>query len=467
MVAERALLVDLLLLRGQVLGRIVDYERAAELVEVLVRAAPDEGLAWLARARTRATFHRFPEALADLHAAGRCGADRATLDAERAAILQAVGCYAEALVLRRAAVERRPDFASLGALAVLEAARGQVAEAERLFAEARCRYRGVSPLPVASLDFRRGLMWLGERDLPAARAWFDAAVRRVPAYAPALGHLAEIDAALGAHEAAIARLRPLAASSDDPEYPATLAGVLGDAGHPEEAEYWRSSAAARYDQLVLRHPEAFIDHAADFWLTVGDDPSTGLQLGRAQSRVPQHHEGGRRAPSPTAADRSVGAPQLSRYWCAGCAFRRQSLPGAVPSGGRTGCCGLRRLQPAFPELTALEGESDALLALGIAGGICDAGENCEDATETAAGRPLFGQFIAHDITADRSPLTHSTEFSDAINFRSPRADLECLYGSGPVGSPFLYRRDDPALLLLGRNDRGEEADVPRTPRERR
>jgi hypothetical protein len=74
---------------------------------------------------------------------------------------------------------------------------------------------------------------------------------------------------------------------------------------------------------------------------------------------------------------------------------------------------------------------------------------------------MFGQFIAHDITADRSPLTHRAEVSDAVNFRSPRADLECLYGSGQVGSPFLYRRDDPALLLLGRNDRGEEADVPR------
>jgi hypothetical protein len=120
-----------------------------------------------------------------------------------------------------------------------------------------------------------------------------------------------------------------------------------------------------------------------------------------------------------------------------------------------------RYERLFPELTALDGEGDALLALGAAGGICDGGESCEDAIDTAAGWPLFGQFIAHDITADRSPLTHRAELSDAVNFRSPRTDLECLYGSGQVGSPFLYRRDDPALLLLGRNDRGEEADVPR------
>jgi tetratricopeptide (TPR) repeat protein len=277
-VAEQVLLIDLLILRGQVLGRIADYERAAELAEVLVRDAPDDDAAWLARARMGATFHRFAEALADLDAAERRGSDRATLDAERAAILQAVACYTEALVLRRNAAERQPDFTTLGALAVLQAERGKVAQAERLFTKARRRYRGVSPFPVAELDFRCGLMWLGAQDLPAARAWFDAAVGRVPAYVPALGHRAEVDAALGARDAAIDRLRPLALSSDDPEYVATLAVVLSDAGHPHEAEQWRICAATRYDELVSLHPEAFVDHAADFWLTVGGDRPKGLQL---------------------------------------------------------------------------------------------------------------------------------------------------------------------------------------------
>ncbi|HKS48274.1 MAG TPA: hypothetical protein VJT49_24820 [Amycolatopsis sp.] len=281
-VAEQAHLIDLLILRGQVLGRIADYERAAERAEHLVRAAPDDGAAWLARARTRATFHSFTKALADLDTAGRRDSDRATLEAERAAILQAVACYTDALVLRRDAAERRPDFTTLGALAVLQAERGKVAQAEHLFTEARRRYRGVSPFPVAELDFRRGVMWLAQRDLPAARAWFDAAVDRVPAYAPALGHRAEVDAALGARDAAIDLLRPLALSSDDPEYAATLAGVLSDVGHPHEAEQWRISAAARYDELAARHPEAFVDHAADFWLTVGGDRLKGLQLRKSR-----------------------------------------------------------------------------------------------------------------------------------------------------------------------------------------
>lgn len=277
-VAEQAVLIDLLTLRGHVLGRIADYERAAELAERLVRDAPDDGTARLALARTRATFHRFPEALADLDAAGRSGSDQATLDAERAAIFQAVGCYAGVLALHRNAAGRRPGFTTLGGLAVLQAERGEVDQAERLFAEARRSYQGVSPFPVASLDFRRGLMCFTRGNLPAARIWFDAARRRVPAYAPALGHLAEVDAALGAHETAIDRLRSLAVSSDDPEYAASLADILRDAGHAQEAGRWRASAAARYDELMLRYPEAFVGHAADFWLTVGGDVQKGLQL---------------------------------------------------------------------------------------------------------------------------------------------------------------------------------------------
>jgi tetratricopeptide (TPR) repeat protein len=286
-VAQRAGLVELLTLRGHVLGRIADYERAAVLAEQLVRDALDDRVAFLARARARTTLHRFAEALADLDAAERLDADPSTLDAERAAIFQALGCYDEALALRRSAAERRPDFATLGALAGLQAERGLLAEAEHVFIEARRCYQRVSPFPIAMLDFQHGLMWMDQGDLHAAHAWFDAAVRRVPSYAPALGHLAEVDTALGAREAAIARLRRLAVSSDDPEYAAQLAGVLSEAGQEQEARDWRARAAARYDELIARHPAAFADHAAEFWLTVGANGGRALHLAQQNVAIRQ------------------------------------------------------------------------------------------------------------------------------------------------------------------------------------
>ena len=53
------------------------------------------------KATTRATFHRFADALADLEVAEERGLDRATLEAERAEILQVVGCYEQAMELSR------------------------------------------------------------------------------------------------------------------------------------------------------------------------------------------------------------------------------------------------------------------------------------------------------------------------------------------------------------------------------
>ncbi|QOY86414.1 peroxidase family protein [Paludibaculum fermentans] len=42
-----------------------------------------------------------------------------------------------------------------------------------------------------------------------------------------------------------------------------------------------------------------------------------------------------------------------------------------------------------------------------------------------------------------------TNTAELRNARSPRLNLECLYGDGPTGHPFLYQRDDPAKFLLG------------------
>ena len=120
----------------------------------------------------------------------------------------------------------------------------------------------------------------------------------------------------------------------------------------------------------------------------------------------------------------------------------------------------------FPELPPLLADEAMLWALGGRGGACDGAlladvEGGDDARETAAGWPFFGQFVAHDITADRSLPAHQVDPATLRNARSPTIDLEILYGDGPTGHPYLYDRDDPARFLLGRNDAGRPDDLPR------
>ena len=242
-------------------------------------------MAFLARARARATFHRFTDALSDLDEALRLGADPADVDAERAAIFQAVGRYDEALTFFREAVERRADFASLGALARFTLRRGDVATAEQLLRrESGSLPRGFAvSAGAAGLPARPHVARAGGS--PSRAQWLSAAHRRLPAYAPAQGHLAEVEAALGETDSAIARLRPLTITSDDPDYAAQLARILSEVGRVEEAREWRARAASRYDELVAPHPEAFADHAAEFWLEAGADPHRALSLARRNLEV--------------------------------------------------------------------------------------------------------------------------------------------------------------------------------------
>ena len=72
-----------------------------------------------------------------------------------------------------------------------------------------------------------------------------------------------------------------------------------------------------------------------------------------------------------------------------------------------------------------------------------------------AGYTYLGQFLDHDITLDITPLDRSGP-GETMNFRTPRLDLDSVYGLGPDLQPFMYQRseDDPlglsAKLVIGK-----------------
>ena len=249
---------------------------------------------FLARAQARATFHRFTDALTDLDEAQRLGAEPTVVDAERAAVFQAIGRYDDALTIYREAAERRADFHSIGALAVLHAERGEVDAAERLFR----REPGSLPGGLA--------VSAGAARLPARTDVDDAgrsstapvsgSVRPIAACQPTLPRRAiwpRSRPPWASPRPQSRRLLPLTISSDDPDYPAQLARILNEVDRLQEGREWRARAAARYDELLARHPDAFADHAAEFWLEAGADPHRALALARRNLEVrqtPRAHE---------------------------------------------------------------------------------------------------------------------------------------------------------------------------------
>jgi hypothetical protein len=66
-----------------------------------------------------------------------------------------------------------------------------------------------------------------------------------------------------------------------------------------------------------------------------------------------------------------------------------------------------------------------------------------------SGFTFVGQFIDHDITFDTTPLDqqHSDPYA-TTNFRTPRFDLDAVYGRGPTADPQLYDPQDRDKFLI-------------------
>ena len=72
----------------------------------------------------------------------------------------------------------------------------------------------------------------------------------------------------------------------------------------------------------------------------------------------------------------------------------------------------------------------------------------EENTGISAGYTYFGQFIDHDLTFDpASSLQRQDDPDGLVDYRTPRFDLDNVYGRGPDDQPYLYRQDGIRLRL--------------------
>ena len=66
----------------------------------------------------------------------------------------------------------------------------------------------------------------------------------------------------------------------------------------------------------------------------------------------------------------------------------------------------------------------------------------EENSGISAGYTYLGQFIDHDITFDpSSSLMQQNDPESLVDFRTPRLDLDSVYGRGPADQPYMYIGD--------------------------
>jgi Animal haem peroxidase len=83
-----------------------------------------------------------------------------------------------------------------------------------------------------------------------------------------------------------------------------------------------------------------------------------------------------------------------------------------------------------------------------------------------AAYTYLGQFVDHDLTFDpASSLQRQDDPDGLIDFRTPRFDLDCVYGKGPDDSPYLYTSDNRFIqgrTLTGAGSNPNARDLPRS-----
>jgi hypothetical protein len=137
----------------------------------------------------------------------------------------------------------------------------------------------------------------------------------------------------------------------------------------------------------------------------------------------------------------------------GLAAPRGLTPVPGTGGGRFG-----RLFPALPRRDAgpraIAALADAMATL----------RDVSDNKRVPSGYTYLGQFVDHDITFDpASRLRRDNDPSALVDFRTPRLDLDSLYGAGAADQPYLYDWDEPrpGVRLLVGGGAGDPVDLPR------
>jgi tetratricopeptide (TPR) repeat protein len=277
-------LSKLLFMRGDILGRIADHDRAEVIATEAVAAAPDAATAFYLRARLAGRFHRFNEASGALDQAIAAGYPQREIDAERAALLQATGHYEDALLLREALAQDEPGIDSLGALASLVAEMERWSAAEEKYSAALRADKSVSPLPCGQLLFEWGVSAMRRGNLDRAETILGELAAILPIHVPGRGHRAEVALAREKLDSAMRLIMPLVEISDDPEYRAIYAEIL-TAQCNSEATFEAQRAATAYEALLARRPEAYADHAAAFFMGVGNRPERAMELALANWKL--------------------------------------------------------------------------------------------------------------------------------------------------------------------------------------
>lgn len=236
---------------------------------------PDPDLSYL-KANLDFKFHRLQavqrnlEACAELRASAPGRALQADLDLQH-------GHYAEAGRGYRAVIEQDPSWDNIARLAHLEFKLGDDEAADRHFEEAEDELTAKEMRHYAWLQLQRGLLDLSRGRHAAAREHYERAERAYSGHWVVAEHRAELLAACGECDAAVALYERIVAEVPRPELLQALGELCAHMGRADHAEAWFDKALAAYLDSAARGEVHYLHHLADFYADVREDGAQALR----------------------------------------------------------------------------------------------------------------------------------------------------------------------------------------------
>jgi Animal haem peroxidase len=215
-------------------------------------------------------------------------------------------------------------------------------------------------------------------------------------------------------------------------------------------------------QFVAGFPVTVVARATEAWITTLDTDSgeyQGSEAGSVKAAWKSNSYDwavsptGQASPLPPDQASQASAPQppgaTSKLWHGTWWGRALEQPVATVMAGR-----FTRL---FPNLPAARFDPDELKQLAEAmtappePPVPENKADPEENRDIPAAYTYLGQFVDHDLTFDptsqlRESLT-ARQLERLADFRTPRFDLDNLYGRGPGDQPYMYKRDGVRMLL--------------------
>ncbi|MDB4956641.1 MAG: hypothetical protein JWO36_4210 [Myxococcales bacterium] len=270
--AEPGLEISLLLDRAQLRGQVEDYQAAVAMSAAWIARAPKDPAAWRARTVALTRVHAFTEARAALEHMRPLVVESTEWSELATAIDEATGKLAASIPAREAAARIWANASNLSMLANSLALQGNYDDALAAMARAAEALRAPTPELAAWTLFQWGRIHEQKGELAIARQFYEASLARLPGSLEPTVHLAQ--ALIGTGDTAAAN-RLVERALAENRHPALLA--LAAPHQPALVD----EAKRGWERYVAALPLAFSDHAARFYLGVGDDPRRAAVLAAA------------------------------------------------------------------------------------------------------------------------------------------------------------------------------------------